>query len=123
MQIEIPRTEHPLTKITSTAGEWFHKNYLGPIHRTYNVPLPEGIDVGDLEVVAEPCDNDGKSLGPAVILKSRTKVKVTVPKPTIEPAPKKVEPKPERKPRAKRKLRDQEIAQDERPTEQPSAAD
>ena len=123
MQIEIPKTEHPMSKLVATAGDWTHKRYMGPLYRTYDVPVPEGIAVSDLEVTVEPCDNAGKSLGPAVVVKYRTVPTVVKPIPAAEAAPELVEPKPERKPRVKRKLRDQEIAQDERPTEQPPAAD
>lgn len=130
MRIAIPRNGCSLTRLTSTAGAWSHKASVGPFHRSYNIPLPEGTDVGDLEVVAEGVGNDGKVIGPPVVLKARSK-KVK-PKPPVEAAPQAVvestpesatKPKTDWRTKTKRKFGDQEIAQDERPTEQlPTAA-
>lgn len=115
MRVNLPRNDQPLTKVVARAGEWSIKRYLGPLQRECELPIPEGIDPKEVEVTAEGCDDSGKPVEPAVVLKAATKPKAPVP--VIEPIQEtKQKPKPERR---KPKWRDQEIARDERPQEQP----
>ena len=115
MQINLPRNEQPLTKVVAKAGEWSIKRYLSPSQRTCDLSIPEGIDPREVEVTAEGCDDSGKPVEPAVVLKAATKPKA--PPPVIEPTQEtKQKPKPERR---KPKWRDQEIVRDERLQEQP----
>jgi hypothetical protein len=122
MKFHLPRNECPLTKLTARAGNWSTKRYLGPANREYELMIPQGIDLDEVEVTVEGCDENGKSMEPATILKSATKKpRVSPVEPIlIEDSPSKPKAKPERR-RAKR--REDNTAQEERPSDQPLSAE
>ncbi len=119
MIVTVPQSDHAYTRLTSTAGDWSHRIHLGPVHRQYDIPLPEGIDVSDLEVLAEFCNQEGKAVEPPIVVRARAK-KTTVAA-VVAPAPEtKVEPKPRSKPRTRRTREVvQEQSQVEQSVEQP----
>jgi hypothetical protein len=123
-------------RVTAKAGTWSSKTMLDDSHTELEVLIPPGINESEVTVIAEFCDNRGEPIASGVVLKEP----VEQPKPESEqprsqPRPQaqppwqprrksKPEPKSEVTPEApKSELRDQEIAQDERPTEQPIAVE
>lgn len=121
MRFNLPRSEQPLMKVTARAGEWSSKKYLSRLSRECEIAIPQTISPDEVEVTAEACDDSGKPVEPAVLLKAAKPKAVPVgPAPAEDPNPKRVRPKAERR---KTKRRVEETAQEERPSDEPLSAE
>jgi len=110
MRVNLPRTDHPLTKVTASAGNWTTGMYAGRPYRDCEIKVPAEIDEAEVEVVAEPCDRKGTPVERIVIKVGKPKSVVQT-RETSEPVTQSAESAAELKPRKKRAKRGHEIAQ------------
>ena len=76
MKVNLPRTDHLLTRLTASVGSWSRKVYVGRPYRDHDIEIPAGIDETEVEVIAEPCDGKGVAADRIVLKAGKAKVQV-----------------------------------------------
>ncbi len=110
-------------KVTARARNWTAKRYLGPFNRECEFVVPDEIADDEVEVTAEGCDDLGQPLEPPLIVKAAIRMATNVLPKREAVAPADSNPALRSKHRRRKSNRRQdEAAQEERPSDQPLRA-
>ena len=67
MRFTVPSTDHPIVRVIAKVGAWSNRWHMNRSRRECEVVIPAGIDLADVEVLTEFCDEAGKVLEPGPV--------------------------------------------------------